>query len=520
MAAKTEVVSLEVKSYCQYNMKQQLDCGIVTSYGDRGDCSDESCVFVADVNGVGGESVGIGLEEVVVEDQTGGTGVVNVDVDVSSMDVEVGSSMVYGAVSEVGGVDVWNNLEEGAVEVETRSVNVDVSIKELEVGSLLVRGSVVQVDDADGSSKEVESVNVEVDSPVATGMDLKVENVEVSGKEVHDVNVGVDFPVVNGTVEVKDVDVSVKEVVSVNLEVDSLDTENVLLSIEEVENVIHVEVDSPVVNGILTEVDVGSTKDGDGLQVVEPCAHAVEQNEPTELRAKCKIQPVELCDGKLSMVVVPELEMAGGKETDFEGVANSEKESGIESGVDPTDTSEYVGSTTENESCKGIDEAHELVLSTTGNVSAKDIIEAQNGATAPTSNVTVTYKEVTSCLSSNKEDASNITWEKSNIMFGTLNVEVMGDQPNGPVGSSGQNLILEDNETNHTIAIDSSCSVNVGMASEGQKVEAKPFNYLVKFPRADDESLKKQINVRKVLVDKYTKRRDDIRVQIQETRKV
>ncbi|KAG8377187.1 hypothetical protein BUALT_Bualt08G0002100 [Buddleja alternifolia] len=105
----------------------------------------------------------------------------------------------------------------------------------------------------------------------------------------------------------------------------------------------------------------------------------------------------------------------------------------------------------------------------------------------------------------------------TNIEGETKDVDDTGDQLDGAVGSSNEKLFLQENEdtgkppSNNISVIDGGDETSV-------KTKTKPFNFLIRVPRFDDESLREQIRLAKLHVDEKTKLRDAIQGQIQEIR--
>ncbi|KAL3830565.1 hypothetical protein ACJIZ3_019367 [Penstemon smallii] len=114
----------------------------------------------------------------------------------------------------------------------------------------------------------------------------------------------------------------------------------------------------------------------------------------------------------------------------------------------------------------------------------------------------------------------------SNIVLETTDVKDMGDQLDSSTGSNDENLFLQENEDvgnvlNDSISVASPEDFSTAVISgEDTNIAAatKPFNYLIRIPRFNDENLKEQIRLAKLQVDEKTKMREAIQVQIQEKR--
>ncbi|KAL6509907.1 hypothetical protein OROGR_022395 [Orobanche gracilis] len=110
----------------------------------------------------------------------------------------------------------------------------------------------------------------------------------------------------------------------------------------------------------------------------------------------------------------------------------------------------------------------------------------------------------------NNEGAANIELEIEDV-------ENMADQIDSAAGSSNENGNSQDNST--PVVPPGGSIMNV---VDGEKSSIKtrkiPFNFLVRVPRFDDDSLREQIRLAKLNIDEKTKLRDAIQVQIQEKR--
>ncbi|KAK4389982.1 Proton pump-interactor 1 [Sesamum angolense] len=115
-------------------------------------------------------------------------------------------------------------------------------------------------------------------------------------------------------------------------------------------------------------------------------------------------------------------------------------------------------------------------------------------------------------------DSLNVNNEgAANTVLEIEDVEDMGDELAGAARSSNENSSLLENEDSGTSA--ESFIVNGVQRKEASvKAKTKPFNFLIRIPRFDDDSLREQIRLAKLHVDEKTKLRDAIQVQIQEKR--
>ncbi|KAL0440542.1 UNVERIFIED_CONTAM: Proton pump-interactor 1 [Sesamum latifolium] len=118
--------------------------------------------------------------------------------------------------------------------------------------------------------------------------------------------------------------------------------------------------------------------------------------------------------------------------------------------------------------------------------------------------------EVLDSFNVNNEGAANTVLE-------IADAEDMGDELAGAVRSSNENLSLLENEDSGTSAEGFSAN-RIQREAASVKTKTKPFNFLVRVPRFDDDSLREQIRLAKLHVDEKTKLRDAIQVQIQEKR--
>ncbi|KAL8058885.1 hypothetical protein ABFX02_03G051000 [Erythranthe guttata] len=134
-----------------------------------------------------------------------------------------------------------------------------------------------------------------------------------------------------------------------------------------------------------------------------------------------------------------------------------------------------------------------------------------------------TNGSVTLACRTEVSDKFDVQEGAANIVSVKRDVEDMVDQLDGAVGNSNDNLSLQENEES-----ENSSSNNISVASisgssiDGEaaiiKTKPKPFNFLVRVPRFDDENLREQIRLAKLHVDEKTKLREAVQVQIQEKR--
>ncbi|CAA0824390.1 Unknown protein [Striga hermonthica] len=122
----------------------------------------------------------------------------------------------------------------------------------------------------------------------------------------------------------------------------------------------------------------------------------------------------------------------------------------------------------------------------------------------------------------------------TNIELETGNAEYVADQNDGvsedvayqndcASGSNNMNLVSTDNDdTEDSRDSNTPFSSISDMTHRDEafsvKTKIKPFNFLVRVPRFEDESLKEQIRLAKLNIDEKTKVRDAIQVQIREKR--
>ncbi|KAL6571968.1 hypothetical protein OROMI_012926 [Orobanche minor] len=110
----------------------------------------------------------------------------------------------------------------------------------------------------------------------------------------------------------------------------------------------------------------------------------------------------------------------------------------------------------------------------------------------------------------NNEGAANIELEIEDV-------ENMADQIDSAAGSSNENGNSQDNGT--PVVPPGGSITNVIDGEEASiNTRRNPFNFLVRVPRFDDDSLREQIRLAKLNIDEKTKLRDAIQVQIQEKR--
>lgn len=113
----------------------------------------------------------------------------------------------------------------------------------------------------------------------------------------------------------------------------------------------------------------------------------------------------------------------------------------------------------------------------------------------------------------------------ANIELEVDGVEDIGDKLDGAAGNSKENLSVQENKNtgnsqNEETSVASAGVSTTNMTGEEKSIKTttKPFNFLIRTPRFDDENLREQIGLAKVLVDEKTKLRDAIQLQIQEKR--
>ncbi|KAL7154442.1 hypothetical protein ABFS83_03G002700 [Erythranthe nasuta] len=132
-------------------------------------------------------------------------------------------------------------------------------------------------------------------------------------------------------------------------------------------------------------------------------------------------------------------------------------------------------------------------------------------------------EEATLACRTEVSDKFDVEEGAANIVSDKRDVEDMVDQLNGAVGNSNDNLSLQENEDSENSSSNNISVASIGGSSiDGEaaiiKTKPKPFNFLVRVPRFDDESLREQIRLAKLHVDEKTKLREAVQVQIQEKR--
>ncbi|KAL7117146.1 hypothetical protein ACP275_03G053700 [Erythranthe tilingii] len=135
----------------------------------------------------------------------------------------------------------------------------------------------------------------------------------------------------------------------------------------------------------------------------------------------------------------------------------------------------------------------------------------------------VTNGSVTLACRTEVSDKFDVEEGAANIVSDKRDVEDMVDQLDGAVGNSNDNLSLQENEESENSSSNNISVASIGGSSiDGEaaiiKTKPKPFNFLVRVPRFDDESLREQIRLAKLHVDDKTKLREAVQVQIQEKR--
>ncbi|KAL8058196.1 hypothetical protein ABFX02_03G002900 [Erythranthe guttata] len=134
-----------------------------------------------------------------------------------------------------------------------------------------------------------------------------------------------------------------------------------------------------------------------------------------------------------------------------------------------------------------------------------------------------TNGSVTLACRTEVSDKFDVEEGAANIVSDKRDVEDMVDQLDGAVGNSNDNLSLQENEESENSSSNNISVASIGGSSiDGEaaiiKTKPKPFNFLVRVPRFDDESLREQIRLAKLHVDEKTKLREAVQVQIQEKR--
>ncbi|CAI9777120.1 unnamed protein product [Fraxinus pennsylvanica] len=113
-----------------------------------------------------------------------------------------------------------------------------------------------------------------------------------------------------------------------------------------------------------------------------------------------------------------------------------------------------------------------------------------------------------------------------NISMKTENVENLQDELAGAEGRSDGNMLLKERDDIEKSQIDQISTASPESSSadvitvKGTSIEAvtKPFNFLIRIPRFNDEELREQIMHAQLQVEEKTKIRDAIRLQIQKKR--
>ncbi|PSS19891.1 Proton pump-interactor like [Actinidia chinensis var. chinensis] len=111
----------------------------------------------------------------------------------------------------------------------------------------------------------------------------------------------------------------------------------------------------------------------------------------------------------------------------------------------------------------------------------------------------------------------------SNSVPEALNVQDDGDQVNG--GDNNDNLPCQEIDSARVCrdeismpSLEGSSSHALNEQSAGGEAVKRPFHFLIKIPRYDDETLREQIRNAQLLVDEKTKQRDAIRADVQKIR--
>lgn len=110
-------------------------------------------------------------------------------------------------------------------------------------------------------------------------------------------------------------------------------------------------------------------------------------------------------------------------------------------------------------------------------------------------------------------DSFSVEKGAANDVLEIRDVEEMGDQFDGAAESNNANLFLQENEEGNDISV-----AGPLVEAASIKTRTKPFNFLIRIPRFDDEYLREQIMLAKLHVDEKTKLRDAIQIQIQDRR--
>ncbi|KAL8523836.1 hypothetical protein ACS0TY_013708 [Phlomoides rotata] len=123
-------------------------------------------------------------------------------------------------------------------------------------------------------------------------------------------------------------------------------------------------------------------------------------------------------------------------------------------------------------------------------------------------------------------DSFNVNKEAANVMLDVEGTEDIRDRLDGTTDSGNENLFVQENENTGNsqcnkiyVASAGGSSVHTSDGKEqSPKIKTKPFNFLIRVPRFNDENLREQIRVAKIHVDEKTKLRDAVQIQIQEKR--
>ncbi|KAH6795284.1 hypothetical protein C2S51_036270 [Perilla frutescens var. frutescens] len=137
-----------------------------------------------------------------------------------------------------------------------------------------------------------------------------------------------------------------------------------------------------------------------------------------------------------------------------------------------------------------------------------------------TDDVTVSCRtEISDSFNANLKVTANIELEVDGV-------EDVEDQLDGAAENSKENLFVQEDEItensqNEETSV-STAGLSTASTTDGEdksiKAKTKPFNFLIRTPRFDDENLREQIRLAKLQVDEKTKLRDAIQLQIQEKR--
>ncbi|KAL8514466.1 hypothetical protein ACS0TY_013542 [Phlomoides rotata] len=123
-------------------------------------------------------------------------------------------------------------------------------------------------------------------------------------------------------------------------------------------------------------------------------------------------------------------------------------------------------------------------------------------------------------------DSFNVNKEAANVMLDVEGTEDIRDRLDGTTDSGNENLFVQENKNTGNsqcnkiyVASAGGSSVHTSDGKEqSPKIKTKPFNFLIRVPRFNDENLREQIRVAKIHVDEKTKLRDAVQIQIQEKR--